>query len=144
MSVEIKIAACDFVYTQNKKYAPKILDTGDQFVLSNLPQPWILMCEKSQKSFTIPYSTYCIINHTELCECSLTVAYNYQINKAHLQCTLDDQPTDEFTTYFVHNQAILDILNATYQIDLSSQFRDRTGTLTESIPQFNQPELQWY
>ena len=39
----------------------------------NLPQPWILMCEKSQKSFVIPYSTYHIINHTELCECSLMV-----------------------------------------------------------------------
>ena len=45
------------------------------FVLSNLPQPWILMCDKSQCPFTIPYSTYLMINHTDLCECSLTVAY---------------------------------------------------------------------
>ena len=42
MSEEVKIANCDFRYMQNKEYPPKILDTGDQ--------------------------TYCIINHTELCE----------------------------------------------------------------------------
>ena len=120
MSEEVKIANCDFCYMQNKEYPPKILDTGDQFVLSNLPQPWILMCEKSQKPFAIPYSTYCIINHTELCECSLTVAYEYQINKAHLQCSLYNQPSDDFVTYFMHNQAILDVLKHSSDIDVSN------------------------
>ena len=58
MEAEVKIASCDFWYTKNKEYSLKILDTGNQFVLSNLPQPWILMCEKNNKPFTIPYSTY--------------------------------------------------------------------------------------
>ena len=89
MEAEVKIASCDFRYTKNKEYPPKFLDTGDQFVLSNLPQTWILICEKNNKPFTIPYSTYLIINHTELCECSLTVAYDYQINKGHLRCERD-------------------------------------------------------
>ena len=65
MSEGVKVATCDFRYTQNKEYPPKTLDTGEQFVLSNLHQPWILMCEKSQKPFAIPYSTYRIVNHTE-------------------------------------------------------------------------------
>ena len=39
MSEEVKIANCNFCYMQNKEYPPKILDTGDQFVLSNLLQP---------------------------------------------------------------------------------------------------------
>ena len=56
MEADVKIASCDFRYTKNKEYAPKIMDTGDQFILSNLPQPWILLCEKSQKPFVIPYS----------------------------------------------------------------------------------------
>ena len=120
MSEEVKIANCDFCYTQNKEYPPKILDTGDQFVLSNLPQPWILMCEKSQKPFAIPYSMYRIINHTKLCECSLTAAYEYQINKAILQCSLDDQPSGDFVTYFTHNQAILDVLKHSHNIDVSN------------------------
>ena len=69
---EQKVSSCSFVYTQNKAYDPRIIDTGTQFVLSNLPQPWILVCETSQRPFTIPYSTYQIINHTELCECALS------------------------------------------------------------------------
>ena len=144
MSEEVKIANCDFWYTQNKEYPPKILDTGDQFVLSNLPQPWILMCKKSQKPFAIPYSMYCIINHTELCKCSLTVAYEYQINKATLQCSTDEQPSDDFITYFAHNQAILDILKHAHGIDISNQIGKQIGMLTEDIPKFNLPELKWY
>ena len=129
---------------QNKEYPPKILDTGDQLSLSNLPQPWILMCEKSQKPFAIPYSTYHIINHTELCECSRTAAYEYQIKKATLQCSLDEQLSDDFVTYFVHNQVILDILKYSHNIDISNQLGRQIGMLTENIPQFNLPELQWY
>ena len=144
MSEEVKIANCDFRYTQNKEYPPKILDTGDQFVLSNLLQPWILMCEKSQKPFAIPYLMYCIINHTELCECSLTAVYKYQINKATLQCSLGDQPSDDFVMYFVHNQAILDILKHSHNIDVSNQLGKQIDMLTEDIPQFNLPELEWY
>ena len=130
--------------TQNKEYPPKILDTGDQFVLSNLPQPWILMCKKSQKPFAIPYSMYRVINHTELCECSLTVAYEYQINKATLQYSTDEQPSDNFITYFAHNQAILDILKHAHGIDISNQIGNQIGMLTEDIPQFNLPELKWF
>ena len=80
MSPEQKVSSCSFVYTQNKAYDPWIIDTGTQFVLSNLPQPWILVCETSQRPFTIPYSTYRVTNHTELCECALSAGYEYQIN----------------------------------------------------------------
>ena len=144
MSEEVKIANCDFHYTQNKEYPPKILDTGDQSVVSNLPQPWIHMCEKSQKPFASPYSMYRIRNHTELCECSVTVAYEYQINKVTLQCSSDDQPSDDFVTYIAHNQAILDVLKHSHDIDVSNQLGRQIGMLTEDIPQFNLPELQWY
>ena len=69
----------------------------------------------------LPYSTYCIINHTELCECSLTAAYEYQINKATLQCSTDEQPSDDFIMYFAHNQAFLDVLKHAHGIDISNQ-----------------------
>ena len=48
MTTEQKVSACKFKYTQNKAYSPKIINTGSEFVLSNLPQPWILVCENSQ------------------------------------------------------------------------------------------------
>ena len=120
------------------------MDTGGQFILSNLPQPWILLCEKSQKPFIIPYSTYCMINHTELCECSLTAVYDYQINKAQLQCDENEQQDSKFTTYFAHNQAIVDILNHTFQSNIVDQLKQGINMLTEDIPKLNLPELQWY
>ena len=109
MEAKVKIAYCDFCYTKNKEYQPKIMDTGDQFVLSNLPQPWILLCEKSQKPFVIPYSTYRIVNHTELCECSLSA-----INKAQVLCDINEQQDANFVTYFAYNQAIVDVLNYSF------------------------------
>ena len=102
------------------------------------------MCEKSQKPFAIPYLTYHIINHTELCECSLTAAYEYQINKATVQFSLGDQPSDDFVMYFMHKQAILDVLKHSHNIDVSNQLGRQIGTLTEDIPQFNLPQLKWY
>ena len=144
MEADVKIASCDFRYTKNKEYLPKIMDTGDQFVLSNLPQPWILLCEKSQKPFVIPYSTYRIINHTELCECSLSAAYDYQINKAQVLCDINAQQDADFVTYFAHNQAIVDVLNSSFQVNIVNQLREGFNTLTEDIPRLNLPELQWY
>ena len=32
MEADVKIASCDFRYTKNKEYSPKIMDTGEQFV----------------------------------------------------------------------------------------------------------------
>ena len=64
---------------------------------------------------------YRIINHTELCKCSLTAAYEYQINKVTLQCSTDEQPLEDLITYFAHNQAILDVLKHAHSIDISNQ-----------------------
>ena len=122
---EQKVSSCSFVYTQNKVYDPQIIDTGTQFVLSNLPQPWILVCETSQRPFTIPYSTYQIINHTELCECALSAGYKYQINKAQVQCEDGVSPDSDFVTYFVYNHAIIDVLNALFHVDLPTQLQFR-------------------
>ena len=79
-----------------------------------------------------------------MCECSLTAAYDYQINKANLQCKGDIQPDSEFITYFAHNQAILDILNSSFNIEITKQMTDQIGTLTVNVLRFNLPELQWY
>ena len=144
MSLEQKASSCSFVYTQNKAYDPRIIDTGTQFILSNLPQPWILVCETSQRPFTIPYSTYRVINHTELHECALSAGYEYQINKAQVQCEDDVSPDSDFVTYFAYNHAIIDVLNASFHIDLPAQLQDSLDKLTEDIPQYNLPDLQWY
>ena len=144
MSPEQKVSSCSFLYTQNKAYNPQIIDTGTQFVLSNLPQPWILVCETSQRPFTIPSSTYRVINHTELCECALSAGYEYQINKAQVQCEDDVNPDSDFVTYFAYNHAIINVLNVSFHINLPTQLQDSLDKLTEDIPQYNLPDLQWY
>ena len=92
----------------------------------------------------IPYSTYRIINHTELCECSLTAAYDYQINKAQLSCEQNEQQDSDFVTYFAHNQAIVDVLDYSFQVTITDQLKEGMSSLTEDIPKLNLPELQWY
>ena len=72
------------------------------------------------------------------------MAYEYQINKATLQCSLGDQPSDDFVMYFMHKQAILGVLKHSHNIDVSNQLCRQIGTLTEDIHQFNLPQLKWY
>ena len=49
MEAQVKIASCDFCYTKNKEYKPKILDTGDQFVFIQSTTTFdITMWEKSK------------------------------------------------------------------------------------------------
>ena len=98
----------------------------------------------SQRPFTIPYSTYQIINHTELCECALLGGYEYQINKAQVQCEDGVSPDSDFVTYFAYNHAIIDALNASFHVDLPTQLQDSLDKLTEDIPQYNLPDLQWF
>ena len=50
----------------------KILDASDLLILSNLQKPWSIACKDVSQVFEIEYSTYCILNRSELCECSLT------------------------------------------------------------------------
>ena len=52
----------------------KILDAGDLLILSNIQKPWTIACKDISRVFEIEYSTYCILNRSELCECSLTAS----------------------------------------------------------------------
>ena len=59
----------------------KILDTGNILILSNLQKPWTIVCKDVNRTFDLEYSTYCILNRSELCECSLK-AGNYPLSQA--------------------------------------------------------------
>ena len=50
----------------------------------------------------------------------------------------------DFVTYFACNHAIVDVLNASFHINLPAQLQDSLDKLTEDIPQYNLPDLQWY
>ena len=48
----------------------KILDTGNILILSNLQEPWTIVCKDVDRIFKLEYPTYCVLNRSELCECS--------------------------------------------------------------------------
>ena len=69
---EIKANQCKTILTFDNTLEPKILDTGNILILSNLQKPWTIACKDVSRVFEIKYSTYHILNKSELCECSLT------------------------------------------------------------------------
>ena len=63
----------------------KILDASDILILSNLQKPWTIVCKDVDRKFNLEYSTYHILNRSELCEFSLT-AGNYLPSQATSNC----------------------------------------------------------
>ena len=81
----------------------KILDAGNLLILSNLQKPWTIACKDISRVFEIEYSTYRILNRSELCECSLT-AGNYLLSYTNINCGNAPEARDGyFTTYYSFN-----------------------------------------
>ena len=74
---EVKEKQCKTIVTFDTIPESKILDAGDLLILSNSQKPWTIACKDISRVFKIEYSTYRILNRSELCECSL-IAGNYQ------------------------------------------------------------------
>ena len=70
---EIKANQCKTIVTFDTTLESKILDGDNILILSNLQKPWTIACKDVSRVFEIEYSTYCILNISELCKCSLTV-----------------------------------------------------------------------
>ena len=75
----------------------------------NLQKPWTIACKDISRVFEIEYSTYRILNRSELCECSLT-AGNYLLSYTNINCGNAPEARDSyFTTYYSFNKIVLDI-----------------------------------
>ena len=78
----------------------KIPNTGNILILSNLQKPWTIVCKDVNGTFDLEYSTYHILNRSELCECSL-MAGNYLLSQATSNCGGTPEVKDGFfTTYY--------------------------------------------
>ena len=84
-SSDIKVDKCKTIVTFDTLPESKILNTGDILILSNLQKPWTIVCKDVDRTFELEYSTYHILNRSELCECSLT-AGNYLLSQATFNC----------------------------------------------------------
>ena len=82
---DIKAKQCKTIVTFDTIPESKILDAGDLLILSNLQKPWTIACKDVSRVFEIEYSTYHILNRSELCECSLT-AGNYLLSYTNIKC----------------------------------------------------------
>ena len=112
------------------------MDAGNILILLNLQKPWTIACKDVSRGFEIEYSTYCILNRSELCKCSLT-AGNYLLSQTDTNCgDMPEARDGYFTTYYAFNKIILDIITVKFDI----QVDDRTitqSTLLHDIPGYN-------
>ena len=96
-SSEIKANKCKTIVTFDTLPESKLLDASDILILSNLQKSWTIVCKDVDRTFDLEYSTYHILNRSELCECSLT-AGNYLLSQAKSNCGGMPEAKDGFFT----------------------------------------------
>ena len=124
-------------------YQSKILDAGNILILSNLQKPWTIACKDISRVVEIEYSTYRIINRSELCKCSLT-AGNYLLSQT--DTNWGDMPEARdgyFTTYYAFNKIILDVITVKFDIQVDDRTITQSTLLHDNIPGYNLPTLDF-
>ena len=136
-SSDIKADKCKMIVTFDTVLEFKILETSDVLILSNLQKPWTIVCKDVDRTFELEYSTYCILNRSELCYCSLT-AGNYLLSQAKSVCGGMPQVKDSFfTTYYAFNWIVLDVLMEKFDEDTITQLT----LLHNDIPGYDLPTI---
>ena len=140
---EIKANQCKTIVTFDNTLESKILDIGNILILSNLQKPWAITCKDVSRVFEIEYSTYCILNRSELCECSLT-AGNYLLSQTDTNCRDMPEARDGyFTTYYAFNKIILDIITVKFDIQVDDRTITQSTFLHDDIPGYNLLTLEF-
>ena len=130
---DVKVKQCKTIVTFNTILEFKILDAGELLILSNLQKPWTITCKDISRVFEIEYSTYHILNRSQLCECSLT-AGNYLLSYTNINCGNASEARDGcFTTYYSFNKIVLDDENTKTQAAL----------LHDDIPGYDLPTIDF-
>ena len=134
---EIKVNQCKTIVTFDTTPESKILEADNILILSNLQKPWTIACKDVSRVFEIEYSTYHILNRSELCKCSLT-AGNYLLSQTDTNCRDMPEARDGyFTTYYTFNKIILDIITVKFVIQLDSNTITQSALLHDDIPGYN-------
>ena len=121
----------------------KILDTSDILILSNLQKPWTVVCKDVDRTYKLEYSTYHILNRSELCEYSLMVG-NYLLSQATSNCGGMPQVKDYFfTTYYAFNWIVLDVLMEKFDIQVDEDTIIHWTLLHSDIPGYDLPAISF-
>ena len=98
---KIKANQCKTLVTFDTTPESKIQDTSNILILWNLQKPCTIACKDVSRVFEIEYSTYCILNRSELCKCSLTIG-NFLFSQTDTNCRDMPEARDSyFTTYMI-------------------------------------------
>ena len=138
---DVKAKQCKTIVTFDTISESKILDAGDLLILSNLQKPWTIACKDISRVFEIEYSTYCILNRSELCECLLT-AGNYLLSYTNINCGNAPEARDGyFTTYYSFNKIVLDVITEIFDIQVDENTKTQATLLHDDIPGYDLPTI---
>ena len=116
---------------------------NEKLILLNLQKPWTITCKDVSRVFEIEYSTYCILNRLELCECSLT-AGNYLLIQTDTNCgDMPEARDGYFTTYYAFNKIILDFITVKFDIQVEDRTITQSTLLHDDIPGYNLLTLEF-
>ena len=140
---DVKVKQCKTIITFDTIPKSKILDAGDLLILSNLQKPWTIACKDVSRVFEIKYSTYCILNRLELCECSLT-AGNYLLSYTNISHGNAPEARDGyFTTYYSFNKIVLDVITEKFDIQVDENTKTQAALLHNDIPGYDFPTIDF-
>ena len=140
---DIKAKQCKTIVTFDTIPESKILDAGNLLILSNLQKPWTITCKDISRVFEIEYSTYRILNRSELCECSLTTG-NYLLSYTNINCGNVPEARDGyFTTYYSFNKIVLDVITEKFDIQVDQNTRNQAALLHDDIPGYDLPTIDF-
>ena len=140
---KIKANQCKTIVTFDNTLESKILNAGNILIFLNLQKPWTIASKDVSRVFEIEYSTYHILNRSELCECSLT-AGNYLLNQTDRNCRDMPEARDGyFTTYYALNKIILDVITVKFDIQVDDRTITQSTLLHDDIPSYNLLSLEF-
>ena len=140
---DVKVKQCKTIITFDTIPESKILDAGDLLILSNLQKPWTIACKDISRVFEIEYSTYHILNISELCECSLTTG-NYLLSYTNINCGNAPEARDGyFTTYYSFNKIVLDVITEKFNIQVDENTETQAALLHDDIPGYDLPTIDF-
>ena len=133
-SIQIEADKCKMIVTFDTIPESKILDASNIFILSNLQKPWMIVCKDVHRIFELEYSTYCVLNRLEMCECSLT-AGNYLLSQTASNCGNMPEARDGFfTTYYAFNKIVLDVLMEKFNIKVEYVRAEESACYSVLLP----------
>ena len=140
---KIKANQCKTIVTFDNTPESKILDASNILIFLNLQKPWTIACKDVSKVFEIEYSTYHILDRSELCECSLT-AGNYLLSQTDTNCgDMPEARDGYFTTYYAFNKIILDVITVKFDIQVDDKPITQSTLLHDDIPGYNVLTLEF-